>query len=76
MSEKFRTFDVSITVNKIVRVRVPMDEVVTNGDDPEEVAKEFAEGGKLTWPQWVVSEDEDIEVDQIDEVFDEPAKAA
>jgi hypothetical protein len=68
MGEKFKIFDVEITVSKTVRVKVPLDEKITNGDPLREVAEEFALGGKAAWPEWVLSEDEEFEVDGVREV--------
>ena len=68
MADQFRTYDVELTITKTVRVRVPLDEKITNGDAPEKVAEEFATGGKALWPEWVISEDEDLDIDSVREV--------
>lgn len=62
-----RIFDVEITITKMVRVRVPVDDpkVVREGEDVEDIAEEFALGGKASWPEWVISEDEDHDVESV-----------
>lgn len=60
-------FDVELTITKTVRVRVPAD-VLSTGENPEEAAKEFAQGGKAAWPDYVISEDEDCDVDGVTQV--------
>lgn len=67
MSE-FKTFDVEITTTKTVRVRVPLDPQIIGRDAPEKVAEEFAQGGKAAWPEYVLDEEEDTEVDAVNEV--------
>lgn len=57
-------FDVELTVTKTVRVRVPSS-VLNDGGSPEEAAEEFAQGGKAAWPDYVISEDEDCDVDSV-----------
>jgi hypothetical protein len=58
-------FDVEITVTKFVRVRVPDDPEVLMGDTPEEVAEEFALGGKSGWKEYVISEEENYDVESV-----------
>lgn len=68
MDVTYRTFEVDLTITKTVRVRVPMDEKITNGDAPEKVAEEFAMGGRALWPKWVITEDEEADVDSVREI--------
>lgn len=66
-----RIFDVEITITKTVRVRVPDDpEIVyaARGETPATAAEDFALGGESQWPEYVISTDEDYEVDSIKEV--------
>lgn len=66
-----RIFDVEITITKTVRVRVPDDpEIVykSRGETAASVAEEFALGGKASWPEYVISSDEDYEIEGIKEI--------
>ena len=63
-----KIFDVLITIEKTVRVRVPDDQDVLQGDTPEEVAEEFAQGGRETWPDYFISCDEDLTVESVTRV--------
>lgn len=62
-----RIFDVTVVITKTVRVRVPAA-VVNKGESYEDVAEEFGEGGKSTWPEYVLSEEEDRDVEMVTEV--------
>lgn len=64
-----RIFDVEITITKTVRVRIPDDMKNHPPRTPdEESAEELALGGKAAWPEYVLSEDEDFEVESVREV--------
>lgn len=64
-----RIFDVEITITKTVRVRVPADmkDHPPHSDD-EDAAEEFALGGKAAWPEYVISEDEDYDIESVREL--------
>lgn len=64
-----RVFDVELTITKTVRVKVPdyMKDHPPHSTD-EEAAEEFAIGGKALWDEFVLSEDEDIDVESVTEV--------
>jgi hypothetical protein len=67
MSEQ--VFDVIVTVTKKVRVKVPSEVLSkTRQEDPKEVAEEFALGGRSSWPEYVLSEDENYDVESVTEV--------
>lgn len=73
-----RIFDVEITITKTVRVRVPDDpEIVykSRGETQASVAEEFALGGKASWPEYVISSDEDYEIEGVKEVFPDAGRA-
>jgi hypothetical protein len=65
-----RIYDVEITISKTVRVRVPVDDhaVVQPDEDPEAVAEEFALGGKVAWPDYVISVSTDHDVESVTEI--------
>ena len=64
-----RVFDVTVTITKTVRVKVPDDVLSkTNPEDPKEVAEEFALGGRSSWPKYVINEDEYYDIDSVREV--------
>lgn len=64
-----RIFDVEYTLTRTVRVRVPNDpQIVYRGENPEDVAEEFALGGKSAWPEYVLSSDEDYDVESVREI--------
>lgn len=68
MSEKI--FDVEISITRKVRVRVPDDPAIvysSRGESQEDVAEEFALGGKGVWPDYVISSDEDYDVESVTE---------
>lgn len=60
-----RTYDVEITITKTVRVRVPDDVLIGSNSDPEEAAEEFALGGKSSWPDYVLTESEDHDIESV-----------
>jgi len=64
-----RIFDVVIETRREVRVRVPDD--VLDGSTHEDVAEEFALGGKRAWPLYVISEETDSDVDSVTDVTDQ-----
>lgn len=64
-----KTFEVEITITKFVKVRVPSE--VLEGPPygtAEDAAEEFALGGKSSWPEYVISEDEDYDVESVREI--------
>lgn len=61
-----KIYDVVITVTKTVRVRVP-DDLVEEDETAEDVAEEFALGGKSSWPDYVISEDVESDVESVEE---------
>lgn len=74
MTEKI--FDVEISVTRRVRVRVPDDVVYKNRGETfadaafAAAAEEFAIGGKSGWPEYVISEDENYEIESVRAVPD------
>lgn len=64
-----KIYDVRVVITKTVRVRVPVDDAeVMGGSTPLEAAEEFGLGGKRSWPEFVISEESDHDVDDITEV--------
>lgn len=63
-----RIYDVEITITKTVRVRVPDDVLTGSNNDPEEAAEEFALGGKASWPNYVLTESQDTDIESVREV--------
>lgn len=63
-------YEVTFTVTHVVRVKFDIsdEELVTPGEDPEDVAEEFARAGKGGWPEYIVSMEESTEVESIIEI--------
>jgi hypothetical protein len=66
----YRVFEVEIEIVKRVHVRLPVDDaqIIHAGENIEDVAEEFALGGKSAWPQYVIREDADHDVIAVREV--------
>ena len=66
MADRF--YDVEIIVTKNVRVRVPDNALDPPTDCPIEAAEEFALGGASSWPDYVMHEDADHQVETVTQV--------
>lgn len=63
-------YDVVMTITRRVRVKFDITnrELLREDEDPEDVAEEFARGGKRLWPDYVISTEEEADLDSIMEV--------
>lgn len=62
-----RIFEIELTIGRTVRVRIP-DDIVKEGETHESVAEEIALGGKESWPEYVIRENDDADIDWIQEL--------